>query len=162
MANESSSRTAQVGRTAPSDAALPPSPRRMPRSLLSLRLEATATAAATARRAVADALIGCEVGEDVRDTVVLLADELVTNAVVHARTSLQLDLVVTATEIRAIVTDASSVVPRPRSEVVLAPEDLAEGGRGLRLVELLSTRWGVEPIASGKRIWFTVRSDSTA
>ncbi|MEU9860502.1 ATP-binding protein [Streptomyces sp. NPDC047971] len=35
-----------------------------------------------------------------------------------------------------------------------APEPLAEAGRGLMLVEAVTDRWGVEPSADGKTVWF--------
>ncbi|WP_251066774.1 ATP-binding protein [Streptomyces sp. ISL-36] len=35
-----------------------------------------------------------------------------------------------------------------------AVEPLAEGGRGLTLVEAVTDRWGVEPSAGGKTVWF--------
>ncbi|KJY41058.1 regulatory protein [Streptomyces sp. NRRL S-444] len=31
---------------------------------------------------------------------------------------------------------------------------LADGGRGLRLVEAVTDRWGAEPTATGKTVWF--------
>ncbi|GHE53272.1 ATP-binding protein [Streptomyces vinaceus] len=33
-------------------------------------------------------------------------------------------------------------------------EGLADGGRGLLLVEALTDRWGAEPTAAGKTVWF--------
>ncbi|MEV0000291.1 ATP-binding protein [Streptomyces sp. NPDC050848] len=33
-------------------------------------------------------------------------------------------------------------------------EPLAEGGRGLTLVEAVTDRWGVEPSSGGKTVWF--------
>ena len=85
------------------------------------------------------------------DAVVLLTDELVTNAVVHAHSSLRLQLRGTPAFLRVAVTDESPRLPAPRNQ-----EPLAEGGRGLRLVELLASRWGVDPLPLGKRIWFEV------
>ncbi|MFC8272397.1 ATP-binding protein [Streptomyces sp. NPDC057271] len=35
-----------------------------------------------------------------------------------------------------------------------AAEPLAEGGRGLALVEAVTDRWGVEPSPNGKSVWF--------
>ncbi|MFB7980816.1 ATP-binding protein [Streptomyces vinaceus] len=32
--------------------------------------------------------------------------------------------------------------------------ELADGGRGLLLVEALTDRWGAEPTATGKTVWF--------
>ncbi|MER7520788.1 ATP-binding protein [Streptomyces sp. NPDC126499] len=38
--------------------------------------------------------------------------------------------------------------------VAKAPEPLAEGGRGLTLVEAVTDRWGVVEGADGKTVWF--------
>ena len=47
------------------------------------------------------------------------------------------------------VSDSSPREPRLRA----AAED-EEGGRGLLLVETIAERWGVDPLPSGKRVWF--------
>jgi hypothetical protein len=70
---------------------------------------------------------------------------------VHAHSPLRLQLRGTGSFLRVAVTDESPRLPAPRNQ-----EPLAEGGRGLRLVELLASRWGVEPLPLGKRIWFEV------
>ncbi|WP_130493315.1 ATP-binding SpoIIE family protein phosphatase [Motilibacter rhizosphaerae] len=85
------------------------------------------------------------------DAVVLLTDELVTNAVLHAQSALRLQLQGRRDVLRVSVTDESPRLPAPRHQ-----EPMAEGGRGLRLVELLASRWGVDPLPLGKRIWFEV------
>ncbi|MET9951589.1 ATP-binding protein [Streptomyces sp. NPDC006339] len=42
----------------------------------------------------------------------------------------------------------------PGAPVAKAPEPLAEGGRGLVLVEAVADRWGCEETADGKTVWF--------
>jgi two-component sensor histidine kinase len=98
-----------------------------------------------ARREVA------EFGPDVVDTVALLATELVTNAVLHARTDLRLGIEVTPLRIRLSVADGSSRVP------VLRNYDSADvTGRGLNLVEMLAAQWGCDPTEEGKSVWCEV------
>jgi anti-sigma regulatory factor (Ser/Thr protein kinase) len=89
------------------------------------------------------------------DEVALLVSELVTNAVVHAAAPVELRLHRYGHTVRVEVVDhgATWTVRRP------APLcDLAEGGRGLALVELLSARWGVDPLPGmdGKVVWATL------
>lgn len=95
--------------------------------------------------------VACEVGlpGDVRDDAVLLASEVVTNALVHAGASATVRVSATPVSIRVEVDDCSERRPR------LTPADLdATGGRGLNLLELLAARWGVQPAAGGKTVWF--------
>jgi anti-anti-sigma regulatory factor/anti-sigma regulatory factor (Ser/Thr protein kinase) len=121
-----------------------------------LRLAPTATAPAAARLYVRDVLQFWRLAlpdEEVVFWAELLADELVTNAVVHARTSLRLRLELRGDILHIAVHDAS---PRLLRLVPNDPE--AEAGRGLRLVEHLATAWGVQRRpASGKVVWCTLR-----
>src|SRR5690242_1045303 len=68
----------------------------------------------------------------------LLTSELVTNAVLHARSDVSVSVAVADGTAEIGVTDASADVPRPRSA-----DWSAEGGRGLRLVEKVAHDWGV-------------------
>jgi anti-sigma regulatory factor (Ser/Thr protein kinase) len=92
------------------------------------------------------------------EVAALLVSELVTNAVTHAGSEVQViigsgnDYAV----LRVEVGDFSSTPP------TLGGFDLdAMSGRGLALVEALSDRWGVETHNSGKRVWFEL-ADSKA
>ncbi|WP_147431993.1 ATP-binding SpoIIE family protein phosphatase [Motilibacter peucedani] len=137
---------------------------------LEIELPASLQAARIARARVLAALTGWGHGGsddaggpggfEAVDAVVLLTDELVTNAVVHAQSPLRLQVRATGTYLRVSVTDESPRLPSPRGNGVeegSQPLDaVPEGGRGLRLVDLLASRWGVEPLPVGKRIWFEV------
>lgn len=82
------------------------------------------------------------------DDVALVVTELVSNAIRHAGTEVQLRLVPLPHGVRLEVADGSTRPLRPRP----LKQD-AEGGRGLVLVDALATRYGVEADATGKRVW---------
>jgi anti-sigma regulatory factor (Ser/Thr protein kinase) len=91
--------------------------------------------------------------DDTRAAVVLLTSELVTNAVLHARSQVTVRLDVTEERLRVHVDDESPTVPVRRE----ARPDLP-GGRGLLLLDSIAERWGVLPGATGKSVWFEVSS----
>jgi DNA-binding NarL/FixJ family response regulator len=115
------------------------------------RFEQDAQSPRAARRFVTQALTGWDDG-DLTDTVTLLVSELVTNAVLHAGSEVDVAVRLTATAARVEVTDASGAA--------IAPRDAAndeDSGRGLALVGNLARRWGVRPApGGGKTVWFEV------
>lgn len=78
----------------------------------------------------------------------LVVTELVANAVRHAGTDITVRLIQLDGGVRLEVADGSVRPLRPRPA---AMSD--EGGRGLLLVDALSTRYGVEAEPDGKRVW---------
>jgi anti-sigma regulatory factor (Ser/Thr protein kinase) len=86
------------------------------------------------------------------EVAALLTSELVTNAVVHARSPATVVLTRTDEELRVAVSDEGGGVP-----AVDRSGGTGEGGRGLALVEELSASWGVLPLGTGKTVWFTLR-----
>ena len=90
--------------------------------------------------------------DDVRDTAVLLASETVTNAIVHGRTEVHVVADVTAERIRVEVADRSSRQPQPTHADITA-----SSGRGLTLLDLLASAWGVDKQLVGKTVWFELR-----
>lgn len=100
-----------------------------------------------ARHLVADAL--ADALDDLRDTAVLLADEIVTNAVLHGGGRFCLQVDAAPHVIRVEVTDDDPTEPR-----VLHASDEHEHGRGLAIVDTLATRWGTEHLGSHKVVWF--------
>jgi anti-sigma regulatory factor (Ser/Thr protein kinase) len=113
-----------------------------------VELAAQPTAARTARSAVREALD--QWGLDVLvDDAVLLTSEMVTNAVLHARSATVLTLTLVADDaVRLEVADASGVLPRPHHYAATSTT-----GRGLRLLESLARDWGTETTPTGKRVW---------
>ncbi len=104
--------------------------------------------AGKARQFVVATLLGWDV-EHLIDTASLLTSELVTNAVLYARSEIELRLAKEPDLIRFEVEDHGSGQPRPRHP---APEETS--GRGLALVDTLSNAWGVTAVNSGKAVWF--------
>jgi anti-sigma regulatory factor (Ser/Thr protein kinase) len=87
------------------------------------------------------------------DIVTLLTSELVTNAILHARTPVQLGIVVDVD--RALV----AVADRAPAEAALRAEEWSRdrpGGRGLALVAEMSDDWGTSTYVGGKTVWFVL------
>lgn len=82
------------------------------------------------------------------DTAELLVSELVTNALRYGEGNIRLRLLLERTLV-CEVWDAGQVQPRRRRA-----QDTDEGGRGLQLVDLLSTGWGSRRVPTGKAVWF--------
>jgi anti-sigma regulatory factor (Ser/Thr protein kinase) len=88
---------------------------------------------------------------DAIETAALLTTELVTNAVLHAQTTISLLIEIESGRIILRVGDGSETVPARRNYA----SDAATG-RGLALVDQLATAWGVEPSARGKEVWVEI------
>ena len=114
-----------------------------------LTLSPSRRAPAQARRAVHD--FAAAVSPAAARTAELLASELVTNAVTHGRGQVRVLMEYDARGLAVTVSDDESAPP------VIADAALsATGGRGMRLVDVLSTSWGVTPDrpGPGKGVWF--------
>ena len=84
--------------------------------------------------------------------VELLSSELLANAVLHGPDSTAIGIQVRHTEstVRVSVSDSGDTSP-----VVLHREPSAPSGRGMAIVEAMSSRWGVEEHSDGgKTVWF--------
>lgn len=87
------------------------------------------------------------------DTAVLLTSELVTNSIVHGSGAITVVVAEIPDGIRVEVRDAGGrSAPRMRISA-----DTAEGGRGLFLVDHLSTKWDHLRDATGLTSWFELR-----
>jgi len=101
---------------------------------------------ASARRQVAERLANWGL-HDAAFTTELVVSELVTNAIRHAQSPIQLRLIRDRTLI-CEVSDGSSTAPHLRRA-----RAFDEGGRGLLLVSRLTLRWGTRQTPHGKTIW---------
>jgi anti-sigma regulatory factor (Ser/Thr protein kinase) len=101
---------------------------------------------ASARRQVAERLANWGL-HDAAFTTELVVSELVTNAIRHAQSPIQLRLIRDRTLI-CEVSDGSSTAPHLRRA-----RAFDEGGRGLLLVSRLALRWGSRQTPHGKTIW---------
>lgn len=102
-------------------------------------------------------VVGEDVLDSVLDTATLLVSELVTNAVLHARTPLTLGLSLRGGPLRLLawVEDSCLLLPQRRSY-----SPTSGTGRGIALVADLADSWGVDEVRCGKRVWFTLELHS--
>lgn len=129
-----------------------PSGRSLGSVLVPLELPPSTDSVPRARTYVRTALAQSETAADV-DTAVLLVSELVTNAILHARSTVVVNVASSPGEARIEVHDESGHVPRQH-----AFSATSATGRGLRLIESLAKRWGVEADddGTGKTVWCEV------
>jgi serine phosphatase RsbU (regulator of sigma subunit)/anti-sigma regulatory factor (Ser/Thr protein kinase) len=121
------------------------------------------SAVATARCFVRDTLVswGLPDRDDLVTDAVLLASELVTNAIVHAGTAVELTCRLNGATVEISVLDRhpARVIPDPPG----AAADVARpSGRGLLLPAALSSSWGVTYASAAKAIWFRLGPDGPA
>lgn len=87
--------------------------------------------------------------EDTADTLQLLTSELVTNAVLHARSAIEVGITVGLVSVLVTVHDEDL----PHAEQ--RPYAQREGGWGLGLVRALAEEWAMElHPGDGKTVWF--------
>lgn len=95
----------------------------------------------------------------IADTAALLVSELATNAVLHARSDYRIEVLIAADSVRFTVFDSNPSTAFRRLNRIDAAT-----GRGLALVEAMSTRWGATPRGQlgghAKGIWFELPTDA--
>lgn len=89
--------------------------------------------------------------EEAVTAVELMTSELVTNAVVHGSSSIEVELRQEAVIMRVAVTDGCQERPVPKN-----PHERDPHGRGLLIVQSLAEEWGVVENQAGKSVWFTL------
>jgi two-component sensor histidine kinase len=113
-----------------------------------VQLTADVSCLGEGRRFVARTLRDWDADPSRVEEVMLVANELVSNAIVHARSAPLVSLTQAGDELVLRVGDDSRTPP-----VAQAPSNDESSGRGLLLVEALSDRWGVDVGESGKTVW---------
>ncbi|MGD9991388.1 ATP-binding protein [Pseudonocardia sp.] len=89
----------------------------------------------------------CRVDADVAENAMLIANELACNAVDHAHTPFSLTATLSPGRLRIELTDGSAEEPR------LQPHDTtAVRGRGLQMVQHLSSSWSFRRDTVGKTV----------
>lgn len=146
-----------------------------------VELPSSPTSAREARRFVGERCAQWGLG-DVCEDLILPVSELVTNAVLHARTPAKVTVTLTARFVEVAVRDTNPRPPvlRPVRVDLAAdiqqvaarlsdlPDDLRDpalhvgdagsiaAGRGLHIVDAVADEWGVSELSDGKDVWFRV------
>lgn len=116
----------------------------------STRLPAHPASTRAARAFVAEHLRSWDLDDAIDDST-LLVSELVTNAILHARSPVDLVVRKVRSAVRVEVFDDRNGVPQP-----VHPDHEDDAGRGLGLVQAVATRWGVDDVDQGKTTWFEI------
>ena len=119
----------------------------------SLQLPPVPESAAKARKFIAEICAATRMPSEMCDTAALLVSELVTNAIIHGKTSATIEVHRPPDSLRVAVRDDNPVLP----PIGTSPTLSSESGRGLTIVSLLADAWGVEQLDNGKAIWFELR-----
>ncbi|MGC4745244.1 SpoIIE family protein phosphatase [Micromonospora sp. DT201] len=122
-----------------------------------VRLPADRRTPAAARAVVRSVLTESHLDE-LANEALLLTTELTTNAVEHARTELDIEVVADAIGLTVTVSDFA---PGSGDELTVGTrndsmeiDEVSERGRGLLLVDHFASRWGTTYLPTGKGVWF--------
>ncbi|MGC4790186.1 SpoIIE family protein phosphatase [Micromonospora sp. DT178] len=122
-----------------------------------VRLPADRRTPAAARALVRSVLTEAHLDE-LANEAMLLTTELSTNAVEHARTELDVEVVADPVGITVTVSDFAA---GPVEELTVGVrndatdiDEVSERGRGLLLVDHFASRWGTTYLPTGKGVWF--------
>ena len=100
-------------------------------------------------RGVVRQLLDGELNDDALDTAELCVSELVTNAILHASTDVELSVTLARERVRLAVRDQSSELPTLERHT-----STASTGRGLAMVIAVADAWGIERHDfRGKTVW---------
>jgi anti-anti-sigma regulatory factor len=116
------------------------------------RLEPTVHAPRAARELVAEACHDWGLADSAIAAEVI-ASELVTNAVRHAGTSIDLRVTLRDHQLRVSVRDGVG----ERLARMQTPAESDDHGRGLLIVDAVANAWGNVPVGEGKVVWASLR-----
>ena len=141
--------------------AVTPRPRHEPDVTSAIEVQPEPAAIMQVRHAVARLLVSWELTE-VCDDAVLCLSEALTNAVLHARPATPVTVTIRrglgTLRIEIADADRGMILPGPDRRAcpdAQAPDnEPAEHGWGLRVIDALAARWGVDADDAGKRVWF--------
>ena len=106
------------------------------------------------RRAIESRLMELGLADDLTTGAQLIANELVTNALLHAGPPARVVLAVAPDGVRISVFDSSPTAP-----TLGRPTTASMTGRGLQLVASLAARLGSDPTPDGKVVWAELRAE---
>ena len=124
---------------------------------MSAELEPVIGAARRARELVTEACARWECPELAGPACIVLT-EMVNNVVAHARTPMTVLLAEQGGTMSVAVRDHSTTAPRFGG----LPAPTAYGGRGLVLIDSVSSHWGTLKLADGKVVWAVLAGDRAA
>ncbi|GAA4552842.1 ATP-binding SpoIIE family protein phosphatase [Pseudonocardia xishanensis] len=123
----------------------------------SFRYDPVPEACRRVRRDVRASLAAWAVGPDATDAAVVVANELASNAIDHARTPFGLTVTLTPRGVRLELSDGSAAEPQLQVHDVAAVR-----GRGLQMVQALSADWGFHHHDTGKTVVATIALDAAS
>ncbi|HLH15003.1 MAG TPA: MEDS domain-containing protein [Solirubrobacteraceae bacterium] len=100
-----------------------------------------------ARRLLVEMLERCGCGRAHVEAAALVLSELASNAVRHAGSHFSVEVTLENDTVRLAVRDAGPASDPPHEQLTV------RAMHGLAIVQALSSRWGVEPVPGGKRVW---------
>ena len=116
-------------------------------------LTPTSRSVPTVRRSIGEVLDEWGLSA-LKDSTLLLVSEVVTNAVLHARTQIKVEMKREGAGVRISVSDGSPLPPSLRR-----PADTSTTGRGLRLLDLLADSWSTQSSDNGKTVTFLITGE---
>ena len=120
------------------------------------RLPPASSSVGAARDIVRD-LLDSSGRDDLVEPATLLVSEVVTNAILHAGTEIEVRAALDESGLRVEVGDGSEHLPTRRRYATTAGT-----GRGLMLLEQLVDDWGVTRHVDGKTVWFHLATSGPA
>ena len=110
--------------------------------------EPAVTSPATIRRGLRSVFAQWDLPAEATEKALMVVEELVANTVDHARTPFRLTVDHVGPDLRIAVRDgcAQPVHVRPVSTQ-------ARRGRGLQMIDALTSRWGCDRTPAGKTVW---------
>jgi anti-sigma regulatory factor (Ser/Thr protein kinase) len=101
--------------------------------------------------------LGWSDDHDLNLRLATVVSEVVTNAILHARTPFLVSVTAGEQAIRVDVSDENPDLPTRKGYDSHQPT-----GRGLEIVNAMADRWGVAPQSTGKTVWFEVEREGLA
>jgi anti-sigma regulatory factor (Ser/Thr protein kinase) len=115
--------------------------------------EADASSPSQVRRWLRGVLDHWNIDGTRQQEISLIVSELATNAVMHAKSAYLVLVRLRADRVQVAVADSDPTLPEPRTVDANEP-----GGRGLRIVAAVASRWGATGIEhDGKIVWCEVQ-----